>query len=439
MKLTIVGTGYQGLVVGTCMAENGHQVTCLDRDETLIAHLNEGRMPIHEPGLEELVMRNMEEERLRFQVDLAEAVRDSMMVFICVGTQVDASGAVDLAEVEAAADQIADAMDGYRLIVLKSTCPPGTADQLIERIAARTEHPFDMVVNPDFMKEGAAIQDFMGPDRVVVGCDDIRVNEIMKELYSPFLRTGKPYLQMDRHSAEMVKYAVNVLLASRISIMNQMAELCSSYEADVSAVREGIAADERIGPHYLFPGLGFGGTGIPKDLATCIRMAQDKGLSHDLFEAVLEVNKRRQRHFLERILRYYGDAIVEKRIAVWGAAFKPRTDDIRGAPALAIIQGLLDAGAEVVVYDPACNRKIKEHFGDAVSVAPRYYHALEGADGLVIATEWNEFRRPDYARMASLMRESVIFDGRNLYTLDVMREHGFRYFSVGRPTAGGES
>ena len=433
MKLTILGTGYQGLIVGTCMAENGHQVTCVDRDESLIKMLQAEQMPIHEPGLEELVVRNMEEDRLKFTTDLTAAVNDSMMIFVCVGTGVDPNGAVNLQEVKEAIDQIASVMNGYHIIVLKSTCPPGTADYLTQCMSEITSQPFDMVVNPDFMKEGAAMQDFMGPDRIVVGCDDVRVNEIMKELYSPFLRTGKPYLLMNRCSAEMVKYAVNVLLASRISIMNQMAALCSAYQADISSVREGIASDERIGPHFLFPGLGFGGTGIPKDLATCIKMAQDKEQEYDLFEAVAEVNRRQQLHFLQRILNFYGEDIANKRIAVWGAAFKPRTDDVRGAPSLSIIRGLCDAGARVVVYDPVCNDKINAIFGAKVEIAPKYYKALEDADGLVIATEWNEFRRPDYSRMSELMREKVIFDGRNLYTLDVMREHGFQYFSVGRP------
>ncbi len=421
------------MVVGTCLAENGHQVTCVDRKGDRIEGLRASRMPIHEPGLEELVARNLEEERLSFTTDLAEAVGDCLMILLCVGTLSDDEGVADAAGLLETAKLISQAIDGYRIVVNKSTCPPGTAAQVEAVIREHTEHPCDVVVNPDFLKEGTAVDDFMRPDRVVIGCEDVRVREIMKELYSPFLRTGKPFLAMDKHSAEMTKYATNVMLATRLSLMNQLSDICSAYGASIADVREGLAADYRIGSAFLFPGIGFGGQGLPRDLATCIRLAEDKGLPCDLLEAVQSVNKRRRSQFLDSIREYYGAALPEKRIALWGCSFKARTDDLRGSPAIDIIDGLLAEGVEVVVYDPAASAQLREHYGNAVACAPKYYAALEEADGLVIATEWTEFRRPDYDRMGSLMREKVIFDGRNLYTPKVMQEHGFRYFSIGRP------
>jgi len=433
MRIAIIGTGYQGLVVGTCFAENGHQITCVDRNEDRVAQLRQGRLHIHEPGLEELVTRNLEEERLGFTTDLEDAVAECLMIFLCVGTPTREDGHADITAVLEAVSQIAQVMTEYRIIVNKSTCPPGTAEKMEQALRERTEHAFDVVVNPDFLKEGSAVEDFMRPDRVVLGCTDVRVREIMKELYSPFLRTGKPFLSIGPRSAEMTKYATNVMLAARISLMNQLADICAAYDADISEVREGLAADYRIGPTFLFPGIGFGGSGLPKDLAMCIELARDKGLDYDLIEAVHNVNQRRRKQFLQRILDYYGADIAAKRIALWGATFKPRTDDLRGAPALDIIDGLRAAGAEVVVFDPIAAHRLRERYGNGISVAGKYYAALEGADGLVIVTEWNEFRRPDYDRMGALMREKVIFDGRNLYTPKVMQQHGFRYFSVGRP------
>lgn len=433
MKITVVGTGYQGLVVGTCLAENGHQVVCMDRDASRIAALNDGQPPIHEPGLEELVRRNLEEERLRFTTDLAAAVEDCLLVMICVGTPVGDEGGADAAEVLGAAREVARAMTGYRIVVNKSTCPIGTSERMGAVLAENTTHPFDMVVNPDFLKEGAAIHDFMAPDRIVVGCDDVRVLEIMRELYSPFLRTGKPFLNMSARSAEMTKFATNAMLAARISLMNELADICGAWGANIDEVREGLASDERIGSTYLFPGLGFGGLGLPKDLATCVRLAEEKGLDHALLSAVLSVNAGRLKGFLDKILAHFEGDLTGKRIALWGASFKPRTDDLRGAPALTLIDGLRAAGAEICVYDPVAGPKLREQYGDGVAIAPKYYQALEDADALVVVTEWNEFRRPDYERMGGLMRTKVIFDGRNLYTPSVLAEHGFRYVSIGRP------
>jgi len=432
MHITILGTGNQGLVVGTCLAETGHQVSCIDTDEARVAMLNAGEMPIHEPGLEELVARNQEEDRLNFTTDLAAAVDESLLVLLCFEPRDPDRGGTDLAEITAAVEHIADAMSGYRIIVNKSPCPPGTGDRIVDVLQSRTSHPFDVVVNPDFMKEGNAVDDFMRPDHVVIGCEDVRVFEIMKELYNPFMRTGKPIQPVSRRSAEIAKIATNVMLASRISLMNQLAELCAAYDADVSQVREALSADGRIGSTFLFPGLGYGGHGLPSDVAACVRLAHEKHLDADLLEAIQAVNTRQRQRFLDRILAFYGAGISGARIAVWGAAYKPRTDDLRGAPAIQVIDGLIKAGAEVAVYDPVAANKLRAHYGDRVSIAAKYYHAIQDADGLVIVTEWNEFRRPDYARMAESMRRPVIFDGRNLYTPGVMEQHGFTYFSIGR-------
>ncbi len=432
MKIAILGTGYQGLVTGTCLAENGHRVVCMDRNADRIALLKQGVPPIHEPGLEELIIRNMEEERLSFTANLAEAVRDSLMIFLCIGTPADEQGRTDLSGLFEVVRQIAVAMDGYRIVVNKCTCPPGTADSLDEILRAHTGHPADVVVNPDFMKEGSAVDDFLRPDRVIIGCREIRVNEIMKEMYGPFLRTGKPLLAMTPRSAEMAKYATNVMLAARISLMNQMADICEEYDADIAEVREAVGSDARIGPTFLFPGIGFGGSGLPRDLATCERLAEEKHLSHELLTAIRTVNENRRKQFLRQILEYYGDHIGEKKLTLWGCSFKARTDDVRGAPALYIIDELHRAGASVTVYDPVAAKKLAERYGDTLTIAAKYYAALEGADGLIIMTEWNEFRRPDYARMGGLMREKVIFDGRNLYTPAIMKSHGFRYYSIGR-------
>lgn len=436
MKITVIGTGYVGLVVGTGLAENGHFVKCVDRDESKIAQLTQGKLPIYEPGLEELVARNVEEERLKFTSDLEGSVAESLLVFICVGTPSREDGSADVSEVMACTEQIAAAMRNYLIVVIKSTCPLGTADAMKKFIAERTSQPFDVVVNPEFLKEGAAMDDFMRPDRVLIGCDDVRVQEIMKELYAPFMRTGKPILCMDLRSAEMTKYAVNAMLAARISLMNELANICEAYGADVGAVREGLMADSRIGSTYLFPGLGFGGSCLPKDMMACARLARDKGVPCDMLDAVTAVNERQISLFVDRILKYYGPGISEKRIGVWGASFKPRTDDIRYAPALRVIDSLLEARAKVAVYDPVAAPKLREHYGDRVEVTMKSYAVVEGSDGLVIATEWREFHHPDFERMATTMRERVIFDGRNLYSPKIMAAHGFRYYSIGRPAVG---
>lgn len=435
MRIAVIGTGHVGLVVGTGLAETGHYVTCVDTNHDLIEGLKANKLPFYEPGLEELVARNAEEERLSFTTDLNAAVSNVLLVFICVGTPAGGLGEADTSAVFAAVQSIGKAMTGYRIIVNKSTCPVGTTEAIRFALKSLTEHPYDVVANPEFLRQGAAVDDFMRPDRIIVGCEDVRVAEIMRELYAPFLRTGKPLLTMSIRSAEMAKYAVNTMLATRISFMNEFARLCEAYGADINEVREGLAADSRIGPSYLFPGIGFGGSCLPKDVQACAHLAASKNIPSPLLNAVFEVNESQQKAFVARILDYYGKDIAQKRIAVWGASFKPKTDDLRGGPALRVIDALLSVGATVVVHDPVADKTLRDHYGDRVSIAPKSYAALEGADGLVICTEWNEFRRPDYERMASLMRERVIFDGRNLYTAKTLAQHGFRYFSVGRAPA----
>ena len=435
MKIGVIGTGYQGLVTGTCLAENGHQVLCMDRDRERIARLNRAELPIHEPGLEELVIRNMEEERLRFTDSLDAVTDECLMIFLCVGAPVDQAGRVDTSRVLEVSRAIAGHTPAYRILVNKTTCPPGTADRIEAVFRETAAHPVDVVVNPDFMKEGSAVDDFLRPDRVVVGSGDVRIIEMLRELYRPFLRTGKPFLAMSRRDAEMVKYANNLMLAARISVMNQLADLCEALDCDIDQVREAVGADTRIGPMFLFPGLGFGGMGLPRDVATCAGLARERGIPAGLMESILEVNRYRREKFLQTILDHFGGDVVEKRFAFWGAAFKPKTDDLRGAPALELISGLISRGATVRVYDPVSGPGLISRFEQGVELARKVYEALENADALVITTEWNEFRRPDYERMAALMRRPVIFDGRNLFTPAVIAKAGFWYYSVGRPPA----
>ncbi len=432
MRISVIGTGYVGLVAGTCLADTGHRVICVDIDEERIARLKRGELSIYEPGLEELLTRNIEEERLSFTSDTGEAVAKSLLVFLCVGTPSLENGEHDISALMGAAEHVARVMDGYRIIVNKSTGPAGTTARIAARMRELTGHEFDVVVNPEFIKEGAAVDDFLRPDRIVVGCEDVRVLEIMRELYAPFLRTGKPFLAMDLASAEMSKLAVNAMLAARISVMNEFATFCEAAGADVSHVREAVAADGRIGAGYLFPGLGFGGSCLPKDVIACAAWAEKLGLDAPLLRAAAAVNDAALRRFIGRIRSFYGEAVARKRIAIWGTTFKPRTDDLRGAPALRVIDALLGAGAAIHAYDPVAGKKLAALYGDRIRVAAKNYDALVDADGLVICTEWNEFRRPDYDRMAELMRERVIFDGRNLYTPATLEQNGFQYFSVGR-------
>jgi UDPglucose 6-dehydrogenase len=433
MKIAIIGTGYVGLVVGTGFAESGHTVACMDRDEKRIEALRNGEVPIYEPGLEELVMHNLEDERITFTTSVEEAVKEKLLVFICVDTPSAEDGESDTSHVFEAAEAVARAIESYTVVVLKSTCPVGTAEKIREAMAAITKQPFDVVANPEFLKEGAAVDDFMRPDRVVVGCDDVRVLEIMRELYSPFLRTGKPFLAMSVRSAEMSKYAVNAMIAARISLMNELANVAAAYGADIGEVRESLMADSRIGSAYLFPGIGFGGSCLPKDAVAVTKLAAAENLPNTMLDGISKTNEAQRTRFLDMIRQHYGNGLEGKRLALWGATFKPRTDDLRAAPALTVLDGLLDAGASVTVHDAIAGGKLKELYGDRIELGRKMYDCLDGADGLAIITEWREFHHPDFERMANAMRERVIFDGRNLYSPKTMSEHGFRYYSVGRP------
>lgn len=432
MKIAVAGTGYVGLVVGTGLAEIGHFVICVDSDRERIEQLAQGTVPMYEPGLEELLLRNAEEGRLTFTTDLKEAVEKSLVIFVCVGTPSGEDGAPDLSAVLAVVEEVGRYLPGYRVIVIKSTCPVGTADRIDALLAKQTSHPFDVVCNPEFLREGAAVEDFLRPDRVIIGCEDVRVEELMKELYSPVLRTGNPLLTMTRRSAELAKYACNAMLAARIALINELACVCEEYGADIAAIREAVGTDRRIGPQYLHPSLGFGGSCLPKDVAACARLARDAGLSGGMIESILAANERQLDRFLGRILQYYGSSLPEKQLAVWGATFKARTDDLRGAPALRIIDALLAAGATVRVYDPVAGVKLGALYGDRLHVGQKCYDVLQGVDGLIIPTEWREFQSPDYERMAGMMHERVIFDGRNLYSPKTVAQYGFKYFSIGR-------
>ena len=427
----MVGTGYVGLVVGACLAENGNTVACVDSDAAKVNSLEAGEVPIYEPGLEEMIPRNVREERLRFTTNLRSAVEQSDIVFIAVGTPQDEDGSADLRHVLAVADGIGRAMNGYKVVVNKSTVPVGTTVRVQETIAGLTGHPFAVVSNPEFLKEGTAVDDFMKPDRVIVGATDARARDVMVELYAPFVRTGNPVLVMDPASAELTKYAANAMLASRISFMNEIANLCDRIGADVAEVRRGIGTDSRIGSSFLFPGIGYGGSCFPKDVKALLKMAADVGAPLSVVDAVDRVNQAQMRLLVPRIAAHLG-GLAGRVIAVWGLAFKPRTDDIREAPALALVRGLREGGAAVRAYDPKAMSAVQRLLGESVTLCARGYDAVEGADALVLATEWNEFREPDFQRIKGLMRRPAIFDGRNMYNPTLLREMGFHYEGIGR-------
>ena len=431
MKICVIGTGYVGLVTGTCLAESGNDCICVDKDEEKIARLKRGEIPIYEPGLRELVERNRREGRLSFGTSIEEAVPGTQVVFIAVSTPPLPNGAPDLSAVFAVAEAIAKAMRGATTIVLKSTVPPGTSERVQATVARLTQERFSVVSNPEFLKEGAAVDDFMMPDRVIVGTDSEEAGRIMAELYAPFVRTGRPVLMMDPKSAEMTKYASNGLLAARISYMNEIANLCERMGADVNQVRQGVGADSRIGYKFLFPGVGYGGSCFPKDVQALVRAGKDLGCPTPILEATEVVNRDQPRQLVEKILRHYDGNVSGKRLAVWGLSFKPKTDDMREAPSIRIIEGLLEAGGSVRAYDPVAIPHAKEIFGDRIEYAPNNYDAVEGADGLVIVTEWNEFRRPDFERLKGLLRSPVIFDGRNIYEPETLRRMGFEYYGIG--------
>jgi UDPglucose 6-dehydrogenase len=431
LRIGVIGTGYVGLVVGGCLAETGNTVVCVDNDEAKVADLRRGELPIYEPGLEEMVPRNVAEERLRFTTDLASAVRESQVVFIAVGTPQDRDGSADLRFVLEVAESIGKAMNGFKVIVNKSTVPVGTAARVSAVLKEHTRHPFAVVSNPEFLKEGAAVEDFMRPDRVVIGTDDPKVEAIMRELYEPFVRTGNPILTMDPASAELTKYAANAMLATRISFMNEIANLCDRVGADVRHVRMGMGTDHRIGPSFLFPGMGYGGSCFPKDVKALIRIGDEAGAEVQVARAVDRANEAQKVILLPRIEAALG-GLAGRVVAIWGLSFKPRTDDVREAPALVLAERLLAGGASVRLYDPKATDAARCVLGDRAAYCSRSYEAVDGADALVVATEWNEFREPDFARMRGLMRRPIIFDGRNLYNPRTLRDLGFHYEGIGR-------
>ncbi|MCP3144195.1 UDP-glucose dehydrogenase family protein [Pyxidicoccus xibeiensis] len=431
MRIAIIGTGYVGLVAGTCFADSGNDVTCVDIDERKIRMLQAGEVPIYEPGLEELIKKNVREKRLFFTRDLAEAVAPAQVVFIAVGTPEGESGDADLQYVLAAAEQIGKAMKQYTVVVDKSTVPVGTADKVRDAIRKVTSVEFDVVSNPEFLKEGAALDDFLKPDRVVIGVDSERGRKVMGDLYAPFVRTENPIIYMDTRSAELTKYAANAMLATRISFMNDISALCEKVGADVDFVRKGLGSDKRIGYPFLFPGVGYGGSCFPKDVKALVATARDYGLELDLLRAVERTNERQKKLLVNKAVKHYG-TLEGKKFGVWGLAFKPKTDDMREAPAIEVIEGLIGKGAQVIAHDPVSAHTAKRVFGDRIRYASVPYEALEGVDGLFVVTEWNEFRHPDFERMKGLMKTPVVFDGRNVYDPARMREQGFTYYGIGR-------
>jgi UDPglucose 6-dehydrogenase len=432
MKIAVIGTGYVGLVQGTCLAESGNDVVCVDKVAAKIDGLVQGKVPIYEPGLGELVHRNLRDGRLTFTTDLPRGIADAEIVFIAVGTPQGDRGGADLSGVWEVGRQIAANLHSPKTIVIKSTVPVGTNAELARRMAEATAVSFDVASNPEFLKEGAAIDDFNKPDRIVVGVRRPEVGEQLHALYAPFLRTDRPFLVMTPESAEMTKYVANCLLATKISFINEMANLCEAYEADVNDVRRGIGHDQRIGFHFLFPGVGYGGSCFPKDIRAVIHMAQSKGLRPRMMEAVDAVNESQKDVLFRKIHQHYNGNLKDKTIAIWGLAFKPRTDDVREAPALVLIDSLLSVGAQLRVHDPEALANVRSLYGEQIAYCDRPYGALEQADALAVVTEWNEFRNPDFEVMRRLMREPVIFDGRNVYDPLRIASLGFIYEGVGR-------
>src|SRR5579871_92333 len=432
MNIAVVGTGYVGLVSGTCFAESGNEVVCVDIDAARIEQLRAGQVPIYEPGLEELVRRNVKEGRLSFSTELRGAVGASMVSFIAVGTPMSKSGAADLSGVMRAAEEIAKAVAGYHIIAIKSTVPVGTNDRVREVVSRVAAHRVDVCSVPEFLKEGSAIEDFMRPDRVVIGSTSEQATTILREVHAPFLRTDNPLLVMHPRSAELTKYASNAMLAIRISFINQMANLCEAVGAEINDVRRGMGSDRRIGTQFLFPGVGYGGSCFPKDVQALIQSAAVQNLDFSLLKATDAVNDQQKRMLVDRVKQHFGGDIAGRTLAIWGLAFKPRTDDMREAPSLVVIEELLAAGAHVQAHDPEALGSARRIFGDRISYYETNYDALPGADALIILTEWNEFRHPNFHRIKGALKQAVIFDGRNLYDPALMRALDFRYYSIGR-------
>ena len=431
MKIAVIGSGYVGLVVGTCFADTGNKVYCVDVDEKKIARLQAGEVPIFEPGLEELIQRNVQEGRLTFSTDVATAIKKASVIFIAVGTPPGEDGSADLRYVLAVADSIGTHMESPKTVVLKSTVPVGTNKKVRARIAAKTKIDFDVVSNPEFLKEGAAIEDFTKPDRVVIGCETEMGRKVMEELYSPYLRTGKPLLFMDPASAEMTKYAANAMLATRISFMNEMARICEVVGADVNHVRKGIGTDARIGFPFLFAGVGYGGSCFPKDVRALVQTAREHGYEPHIVPAVEEVNQEQKHLLVQKVLKHFGNDLKGRHFALWGLAFKPKTDDMREAPSLVVIEGLRAAGATVTAFDPEAMKETKRMIGDTIRYADNALDACKGADALILVTEWSEFRHLDLEEIKPLLKGRVLFDGRNIWDPARVRAQGFEYHGIG--------
>lgn len=435
MKIAVVGTGYVGLVTGTCFAETGNDVTCVDIDKKKVEKLSSGTITIYEPGLEKLFLRNVKEERLHFTTNLAEGIKDAEIVFLALPTPPGEDGSADLKYILGVARDLGELMTDYKVIVDKSTVPVGTAEKVYAAIAKNYKGEFDVVSNPEFLREGVAVEDFMKPDRVVIGAGSERARKVMGELYAPFVRSGNPIINMDVRSAELTKYAANSFLATKISFMNEIAQLCERLGADVDMVRRGIGSDDRIGKRFLFPGIGYGGSCFPKDVQALVKSSREVEYDFQILNAVMDVNEKQKLHLLPKINRYFKNNLKGKRFALWGLAFKPNTDDIREAPALYIIDELVKEGATVCAYDPEAMNNVRGILGDKIQFADNQYDCLDGADALIIATEWNEFRTPNFLKIVTALKNKVIFDGRNLFETDAIKELGFYYESVGRSVA----
>ena len=434
MKIAVVGTGYVGLVTGTCFAETGNDVICVDIDQRKVSKLSNGEITIYVPGLEKLFLRNLKEGRLNFTTDLAAGIKDAAIIFLALPTPPGEDGSADLKYILGVSKQLGHLLTDYKVIVDKSTVPVGTAEKVQAAIAENFKGDFDVVSNPEFLREGVAVEDFMKPDRVVVGTRSDRAKAVMTELYGPFVRSGNPVIFMDERSAELTKYAANSFLATKISFMNEIAQLCERLNADVDMVRRGVGSDDRIGKRFLFPGIGYGGSCFPKDVQALVKSSTEVDYNFQILNAVMDVNEKQKKHLVPKIMKYFNNDIKGKHFGIWGLAFKPNTDDIREAPALYIIEELLNAGATVTAFDPEAMPNVKELLGDTINFAERQYEALENADALIIATEWNEFRTPDFIKIVQALNNKAIFDGRNLFDVQALKALGFHYESIGRPS-----
>ncbi|MBT1705451.1 UDP-glucose dehydrogenase family protein [Chryseosolibacter indicus] len=432
MKIAVVGTGYVGLVTGTCFAETGNTVTCIDIDQEKVKKLKNGKITIYEPGLEQLFERNIKQDRLFFTTSLAEGIQDAKVIFLALPTPPGEDGSADLKYILKVADDLGPLLSEYTVIVDKSTVPVGTADKVRERISKGAKVDFDVVSNPEFLREGVAVEDFMKPERVVIGTTSTRAHKIMETLYAPFVRQGNPLVFMDERSAELTKYAANSFLATKITFMNEIANLCELLGADVDAVRKGMGTDSRIGKRFLFPGIGYGGSCFPKDVQALAKSAKDTAYDFKILKAVMDVNTYQKTKLIPKIKEFFGGNLKGKTIAMWGLAFKPHTDDIREAPSLYNIEALLQEGVNIRAHDPEGMENVRRIVGDKIQYFNNPYEAAEGADAVFIATEWPEFRTPDFEKLNSILKSKVIFDGRNVYELDVMKEQGYTYFSIGR-------